>query len=131
MTRRITVAAGAALTLTLVACAPAPSASEAPAADGGAAGGAGSVDVSLTEFMIDMPSSIPAGEVTFNVTNDGTTEHAFEVEGGGMEEETEDLAPGDSATLTVTLEPGTYTIYCPVDDHRGMGMETELEVTES
>jgi uncharacterized cupredoxin-like copper-binding protein len=90
-----------------------------------------SVEVSLTEFQIDMPSSLSAGPVTFEVTNDGTTTHAFEVEGNGVEEETEELEPGASATLEVDLQAGTYEVYCPVDGHRDMGMEVELEVTGS
>jgi uncharacterized cupredoxin-like copper-binding protein len=103
---------GAALVIT--ACAPA----------------AQEVEVGLTEFEIDMPASIAAGDVTFNISNMGTFPHNFEIEGEGVEEVLpEDLAPGESGTLEVTLEPGTYTIYCPVEGHRGEGMETELEVT--
>jgi plastocyanin len=132
---RFSLAAIAAIALVVAACSPEPSASEAPAGGassaGAAGGGSGQVDVSLVDLEIDMPESVPAGEVTFNVTNDGGTEHGFEIEGSGIEEEIEELAPGDSDTLTVTLEPGTYTVYCPVDGHRGMGMELELEVTES
>lgn len=122
----ISLALIAVIALVLAACT-APSATPAQTA----AGGGESVDVSLTEYSIDMPDSIPAGHVTFNISNDGSETHAFEVEGNGMEEETEELAPGGSDTLEVDLEPGTYEVYCPVDDHRGMGMEVELEVTES
>lgn len=130
MWRFTTLTAVAAVALVVVACAPDSGATEAPATAGN--GGAGqTVDVSLTEFEIDMPTSISAGEVTFNVTNDGTMEHAFEVEGNGIEDETDVLAAGDSATLTVNLEPGTYEVYCPVGNHRDMGMLLELEVTES
>ena len=38
------------------------------------------VAVSLMEFAIDMPSELPAGPTTFEITNDGTIEHNFEVE---------------------------------------------------
>jgi uncharacterized cupredoxin-like copper-binding protein len=101
----------------------------APADDGGSA--AQEVEVGLTEFEIDMPASVAAGDVTFNISNMGTFPHNFEIEGEGVEEVLpEDLAPGESGTLEVTLEPGTYTIYCPVEGHRGEGMETELEVTD-
>ena len=55
--------------------------------------------------------------------------HALEVEGPSGEVETEDLQPGDSADLDVDLsEPGEYEIYCPVDDHKGMGMEGTITV---
>jgi uncharacterized cupredoxin-like copper-binding protein len=80
--------------------------------------------------MIAMPSELPAGPTTFAITNDGTTEHNFEVEGQGIEEELpENLAPGASGMLTVDLAPGTYEVYCPVGDHAGEGMRLELTVT--
>jgi uncharacterized cupredoxin-like copper-binding protein len=63
------------------------------------------------------------------VVNNGTHEHNFEVEGQGIERELErNLQPGESATLDVDLQPGTYTVYCPVADHRGRGMEVTLSV---
>lgn len=93
------------------------------------AAGAQMVDVTLTEFSIEMPSSIQAGPVSFVVTNDGSVDHNFEVEGEGIEEEfEEDLAPGESQTLELDLQPGTYKVYCPVGDHEGQGMTTELTV---
>ena len=35
-----------------------------------------------------------AGTYTFKVTNDGQTQHALEIEGNGVEEETDTLEPG-------------------------------------
>lgn len=96
-----------------------------------AAAGGETVDISETDFALD-PSdpTVKAGTVTFDVTNDGQTTHNLEVEGPNGEEELEqDLAPGESGQLTVDLsEPGTYEMYCPVDDHKGMGMEGEITV---
>lgn len=90
------------------------------------------IDVSLVDFEIDMPMAIPAGPTTFQITNDGMSEHSFEVEGQGMEEAlAQNLMPGDSTTLQVDLDPGTYTVYCPVDDHREQGMEVNLTVEEA
>lgn len=87
------------------------------------------VQVSLTDFSIEMPETLPAGPTTFRVSNDGAVEHNFEVEGQGMEEELEEnLAPGGTGTLQVDLEPGTYEIYCPVADHADRGMRMELTV---
>jgi uncharacterized cupredoxin-like copper-binding protein len=93
--------------------------------------GGETVAVSLMEFAIDMPSELPAGPTTFEITNNGAIEHNFEVEGQGIEEELpENLAPGASGTLTVDLAPGTYEVYCPVGNHEGEGMRLELTVTE-
>ncbi len=107
------------------------SVSGTPAADaGGEATTAGeTVDVSLSEFTIEVPDSLSSGPVTFNVTNDGTITHNFEVEGQGLEEElAQDLEPGQSGTLTVDLAPGTYEIYCPIGDHANQGMRVEVTV---
>jgi uncharacterized cupredoxin-like copper-binding protein len=89
------------------------------------------VDISETDFKLN-PSdpTVKAGTVTFDVSNDGQTTHNLEVEGpNGEEELPDDLAPGDKGTLSVDLsKPGTYEMYCPVDDHKGMGMEGEITV---
>jgi uncharacterized cupredoxin-like copper-binding protein len=92
--------------------------------------GGETVDMSLTDFALNPADpTVNAGTVTFNVANDGQTTHALEVEGPGEEVETDNLAPGDSAKLTVDLnEPGTYEMYCPVGNHKEMGMEGEITV---
>jgi uncharacterized cupredoxin-like copper-binding protein len=94
------------------------------------AGGSGdTLDFSETEFKIDPADpTAKAGNVTFNVTNDGQTVHNLEVEGNGVEEVTDDLQPGDNGVLSVDLQPGTYEIYCSIDSHREQGMEGELTV---
>jgi uncharacterized cupredoxin-like copper-binding protein len=94
-----------------------------------ASGPGGTVKVSETEFKLD-PSdpTTKAGKVTFDVSNDGMTVHNLEVEGNGVEEVTDTLQPGDTGKLTVDLKPGTYEIYCAIDDHKGLGMEGELTV---
>jgi uncharacterized cupredoxin-like copper-binding protein len=104
------------------------------AAGGGTSGGQSTVDVGETEYKLD-PSdpTVKAGTVTFNATNDGSVTHSLEVEGPSGEQELEsDLSPGQSGTLTVDLsKPGKYEFYCPIDDHKGMGMTGEITVTGS
>jgi uncharacterized cupredoxin-like copper-binding protein len=95
------------------------------------AGGGQTVSIGESEFQLD-PSSVKveqAGRVTFKVTNNGSVDHALEVEGQGVEEETETIKPGETAELTVGLSKGgSYEIYCPIDGHRDMGMEGTLTV---
>ena len=97
---------------------------------GGGGGAGGTVSLSGTEYSFT-PSdpTVKSGEVTFNLTNQGNTTHSLEVEGPGEEQELEsELMPGQSGSLTINLPPGTYEFYCPVDDHKGMGMEGEITV---
>jgi uncharacterized cupredoxin-like copper-binding protein len=70
------------------------------------------------------------GTYLFKAVNSGGTVHALEVEGQGIEEETEEIQPGQSAELKVKLEAGTYELYCPVDGHREEGMEGKVIVKE-
>ena len=88
------------------------------------------VDVSATEFAFN-PSDIQldaAGTYTFHMTNAGEFEHALEIEGQGIEEATDTVGGGESADATVDLAEGEYEIYCPVGNHREMGMEGTLVV---
>src|SRR5437867_10640130 len=89
------------------------------------------VSAKLSEWKVELSErSVAAGSVTFTVENVGSIPHALEVEGQGIEQETAVIQPGSSATLTRTLKPGTYEVYCPVgeDSHKKLGMETELKV---
>jgi plastocyanin len=65
--------------------------------------------------------------VTFKFDNPSSVPHAFEVEGNGVEEETDTITKSD-ASVTVDLKPGTYEYYCPVGQHRQAGMEGKLTV---
>jgi hypothetical protein len=89
------------------------------------------VDVKLTEYAIEMPRTMPPGPVTFSVTNAGTTEHNFEVEGEGIAKTFDtNLKPGETRNLPVELPAGTYTISCPVDNHQERSMQLEIRVAE-
>jgi uncharacterized cupredoxin-like copper-binding protein len=88
------------------------------------------VTMSLVDFALE-PKTVQLdapGTYTFKVTNDGQTQHALEIEGDGVEEETDTLGPGESGEVTVELAAGEYELYCPVDGHRANGMEGTLVV---
>jgi uncharacterized cupredoxin-like copper-binding protein len=91
----------------------------------------GAVKLSETEFKIT-PADVPVektGKVTFEVANDGKIDHALEVEGPNGEVETDTIPAGQSATLEVDLsKAGTYEMYCPIGNHRAMGMEGQVSV---
>ena len=89
------------------------------------------VNVRLSEWKVELSQqTIATGAVRFAVTNAGSIPHGFEVEGQGIEKEIETIQPGATDTLTLTLKPGTYEVYCPVgeDSHKKLGMETHLKV---
>jgi plastocyanin len=115
---------GLLLAAVALATAPAPRAPGAP-------GAPAAVSAKLSEWKVELSErTIAAGPVTFTIANVGNIPHAFEVEGQGIEKETDVVQPGSSATLTLTLKPGTYEVYCPVggDSHKKLGMETHLTV---
>jgi uncharacterized cupredoxin-like copper-binding protein len=137
MKRHITglamLAAGAAA-LSLSACGGGggKSAAENPATSGGDA--AKTIRIDATDFAFE-PSTVQVsapGTYTFVVANSGKAEHALEIEGPGVEEDTGTIAPGSEAELTVEIaEAGEYEIYCPVGGHRDMGMEGTLTAKAS
>jgi uncharacterized cupredoxin-like copper-binding protein len=88
------------------------------------------IQVKETEFKLQ-PAEITLdkpGTYVFKVVNSGDTVHALEVDGEGIEEETEEIEPNQSAELKVNLKAGTYELYCPVDGHAEDGMEGKLMV---
>jgi plastocyanin len=88
--------------------------------------------VRATEFRLD-PAKADGGSeglVTIKVVNDGKVAHALAVDGpNGLVQLDGRLDPGTSATLEADLDqPGTYTMYCPLDGHRGKGMVGTITV---
>jgi plastocyanin len=96
------------------------------------AGGASqTIRLSATDFKFDPenPRVEKPGTVKFVTKNDGQAPHALEVEGPSGEAETETIQPGQSAELSVKLDRGgSFTMYCPVGNHRQMGMEGKVVV---
>ena len=99
-------------------------------AAGDTTGVEGSVELTATEYKFD-PSTVElakSGEMTFTLVNDGQETHALEIEGQGIEEESDEIDGGATTALTVDLKPGEYEFYCPLDRHREKGMEGTLVV---
>ena len=89
-----------------------------------------SVPVIETEFKIALPkSTLTAGSYSFEVKNDGKIEHDLVVQGNGVDEKTQTIEAGDTATLKVDLKPGTYDVYCSVPGHKQAGMDVKLTVS--
>ena len=69
-----------------------------------------------------------AGQVTISSKNPQPTDHNISIQGPGLDQKGNIVANGGTSKLTVTLKPGTYTFYCPVDGHRQAGMQGKLTV---
>jgi uncharacterized cupredoxin-like copper-binding protein len=106
------------------------STASATTSTGGAAMSGRQVKVSETEFTISLPmTTFTPGPYTFRITNKGTIAHALEIDGPGVPDRASDtLSPGASTSMTVTLQKGSYEVYCPVDGHKDQGMLTKIAV---
>jgi hypothetical protein len=90
----------------------------------------GAVEVRLSEYKIDIPSTLPAGPTTFALHNEGNKKHAFKLEGPGIDgTQSAILEAHQTGELKVTLQPGEYKVYCPIGSHSNKGMSLKLTVT--
>jgi high-affinity iron transporter len=120
------------IALALAACGGTPSPSAA-ASDAAAVGSGATVKVAAAEYRFEPDTiTVAAGQVTFEVKNNGTEEHEFELfKGDAVVDEIEGLVPGLTRTLPVTLEAGDYTFACKLAGHDLAGMTGTLTVTGS
>jgi uncharacterized cupredoxin-like copper-binding protein len=85
------------------------------------------VTVDMVEYHFTLSqSTIPSGQVTFVIKNDGNETHNFDINGvksGAL------LGPGQSETWTVSLAPGQYLYTCDVPFHVDRGMTGTFQVT--
>jgi len=103
---------------------------EAAGGGGGATSGK-TIDVTLKDFSIAVAStgSLAPGTYTFHVTNNGPSSHNLTINGPGVSDKaTPTFAAGGSMDLTVTLENGSYDLFCSVPGHKQLGMDTHLTV---
>lgn len=149
--RTLRIAVAGVVGIGLAAC----SAAASPSPAGGTET---TVTVTLQEWaVVPDADSAPAGTVTFEVTNDGPADvHEFVIlrtdlapdalpvdetgtvteAGEGIEvvDEIEDIAVGDSPTLTVDLAAGSYVLLCNIyseeenEAHYAQGMRVAFTV---
>jgi uncharacterized cupredoxin-like copper-binding protein len=134
------LAIGAAVAVPMVGCggssddnSTSNAATQASTTGGAAATGAGgTVNLAATDFKFNPTDpTVSSGDVTFDMKNDGQVTHSLEIEDvtPGHDQELEgDVSPGQSGTLKANLAPGKYEFYCPIDNHKEMGMEGEITV---
>jgi len=88
------------------------------------------VNVTLENFDITFSAgTFKPGIYRFHVTSSGGS-HDFLIAGASISTAgTPLLGLNESATVEVTLNPGTFTIWCSVGNHRALGMETTISVS--
>jgi uncharacterized cupredoxin-like copper-binding protein len=85
-----------------------------------------------SEFKIQLSAkTLHAGPTTIIAVNKGHVAHSLEVDGPGVSDKriAGTIAPGKSMSLHVALRKGGYEVYCPVDGHKGLGMDTHIKVS--
>ncbi len=119
--RMTRVAAVAVLGLLLVGCS---TVSDPPASEGTP------ITVAEHEYEIVLSQeTFTPGSYSFNLTNDGTVVHNLNISGPGVSDaQSDDIAPGSTGTLTVTLESGTYELWCSIGAHKSNGMDITITV---
>jgi uncharacterized cupredoxin-like copper-binding protein len=141
-----TLIAASFIAVSMVGCSTAPAAAPTPA-------GPQVVNVSMTTYGFKFtPDKIRAGEVKFVVKNDATDlKHEMRLvktnlaidklpmnsDGAQVDESSkdftslgavEDVEPGKSGEMTVTLESGRYVYFCNTPAHYTLKMRGELTV---
>lgn len=108
------------------------SSNSGPSTSGCSPAGPGSNQVTVceVEYRITVSSTaFKAGGWTFVVENKGTIEHSLDIKGPGVNASSPLLNPGASTNLQVTLQDGSYELWCPVPGHKALGMDTHITVT--
>ena len=114
--------------------------------------GAATVGATLQDFRLTTSTvDVPAGKVSFQVTNKGPSTHEFNVDRTGLapadlpidasglfvdesspllhrEGSVESAGLATRHTLTLDLAPGTYVLYCDLEGHYMSGMHLQIHV---
>ena len=104
--------------LALAACQPPAADNSAPAQNNNAAAPAvnadGTVNIAVNDAQCEpMELTVPSGKTTFNIVNNSTRKLEWEIlEGVMVVDERENIAPGLTDKMTVTLLPGEYAMTC-------------------
>jgi plastocyanin len=146
MSKLSLIAAVAALTVGVAACGGSSSSSSSSAASSASGGQTSSSSAAPTSgakgglSIAADPSgqlkftkktlAAKAGKVTIDFTNMSSTGHNFTIQKGasGAVVGATPTFSGGSKTLSVSLQPGTYTFFCSVPGHRAAGMVGTLTV---
>jgi plastocyanin len=90
------------------------------------------VTATETDFAIALSqTAFKAGAYTFTVVNQGHAPHDLAIKGPGIDSQvkSQTVQNGGTTPLSVTLQPGSYELWCTVGNHRQMGMDMTIQVS--
>lgn len=100
---------------------------ESDESDEGGEEASGGIELIGGEFFFD-PDVVESGPtVEITLVNEGTVIHNVEIE--GVDGFLAEADPGESASASTDLDPGSYTLFCSIPGHRDAGMVGELQVS--
>lgn len=80
-------------------------------------------------YMRPQRLSVPAGELTIHVVNDGRLGHTFRIRSPKHDVmKLTTIKPGETAHRTFKLAPGTYTMYDALSNQEELGLSGTLVV---
>lgn len=89
------------------------------------------VTVTEKDFSIELSTeTFSPGVYTFEVANGGSFTHNLNISGPGVDDaSTASLSGGSTGSVTVTLQAGTYELWCSIGNHRSAGMDLTITVS--
>jgi plastocyanin len=89
------------------------------------------VTATETEFHIALSTmTFHPGTYKFVAMDKGSASHNLVITGPGVSLAKTDLvSPGESGSVTVTLQKGSYDVYCGVPGHKALGMDVHITVS--
>jgi FtsP/CotA-like multicopper oxidase with cupredoxin domain len=83
-------------------------------------------DFTITPENVTLPKT---GAYTVVIWNEGSVLHSLKIQGNGLSAKAKEINFGEKASFKVTFaKPGKYTMYCPIDGHKDLGMTGTITV---
>jgi len=108
----------------------APPSGTSPSGTSPAGGASVTVTATETDFSIALSQTVfKPGAYTFTVVNQGQAPHNLAIEGPGIPRVVSQTVQGGASTrLSVSLQSGSYQLWCTVDAHKERGMDKTIQV---
>ena len=83
-------------------------------------------DFTITNQNVTLPKT---GTYTIVIWNEGSQLHSLKIEGNGLSAKAKEINFGGKTSFKVSFtKAGKYTMYCPVDSHKDLGMTGTITV---